>query len=266
MWNKWTRRTKNVFKYKVRLTGIAIIAILNIGYLIHFIRTDCSYFGGYTEINFTSFILIVLSEQHFLTFMVPLSIIYGVSEMNRVRLTEILVYKERNRWDRLAMISGVIYSLGYFLFLISAITAIAKLSGINFTHLMKPCNGMEFIIPYTLQNSETVDMVSIAIANVGNVLLYCVTLGILYHFLLCITKRRTGAVLLEIFILIIILLFTKSLMRWTYPYTFLGNVIPNVGADKLNLGINWIYWIFINLAFAGLTIFRNRKREYDQDE
>lgn len=266
MWNREIDRIKSVFKYKVRPKGIVIIAILNIGYLINFIRTDCAYFGGCAAINFTGFLTIVLSEQHFLTFMIPLSIIYGVSEMNRVRLTEIMEYKERGSWDKLVMTAGVIYSLGYFLFLMTALAAIAKITGINFVDLKTPCNGMDFIIPHTLQNSTNIDMVSIAIANAGNVLLYCISVGMLYHFLLCIAKRRTGAVLLEITILVIILLTAKFLMRGTYPFTFLGNVILNIGADKLNLHINWIYWIVVNLALVGLTIFRNRKREYDHDE
>lgn len=266
MLNKIFSKINNIFKYKVRLTGTVIIAILNVCYLIHFTKTDCSYLGGCSVINFTGFLAIVLSEQHFLTFMLPLSIIYGVSEMNRVRLMEIIEYKKRTDWDKLVMASGVIYSLLYFLFLICALIIIAKLAGISFIDLKTPCNGMDFIIPYTLQNHKNVDMIPLVIANVGNVLFYCITVGLLYHFLLCILKRRTWAVLLEIIILVIILISTKLLMRWTYPYTFLGNVILNVGYHKQNVNINWIYWITVNLALIVLTIFINRKREYDHDE
>ncbi len=263
MWNSLFHI--NTLRRKIRKKGIVLIALLNICYLSSFLIVDCTVMGGRSSVNFTGYLICVLSEQHFLTFAVLLSVVFGVHEMHEVRLPEALAYKSRNVWTKNMLLGSITYSLLYVLFLLCMMLLLAFASGIDFSDLRTPCEGMDWLIPHILYGSEEVDILKLAIVNVGNVSFYCITIAVFYGFIRSISGHRVIAILGEVAGGIIILVTVKSVMRWSYPLTPLGNVILSMSNDRWNDHVNWPYWLIVNAVIVSGTFYVNRKQEFCHD-
>lgn len=266
MWNDLLKETKASFKDNFKISGIVIISILNIVYLLKFIRIDCNILGGIQTINITGLICLIFSEQHFLTFMIPLSIIYGMNILSRTSLLEVVKYKGRDRWMKSLIIKGCIYSILYFLMIVIATIVLAYMSGISFSDMRMPCDGMDYIIPGLMVKNPYMDMLYLSIANLGNLFFYCLTIGLFYILAFSITSKRVGAVFTEIIVLILILVLTKNHIQFICLYGPLGNIILDFSYIKDNAAINWMYWVLLNVVQFGLIFFINRKRSFYHDE
>lgn len=258
-------RTKSILCQKLRKKGILFIVLLNILYLISFLVVDCEVVGGRENVNFTGYLICAFSEQHFLTFAVFLSIIVGVNEIYGQRMMEVLNYRTRNAWTKAMLFSSAMYSVLYVFFLLCIMLLLAFVSGIDFSDLQTSCEGMDWFIPHILNGSEQVNVLMLAVVNAGNVVCYCITIATLYGFILSIVKRRTITILIAMIVGIIELVAVKAVMRWSYPFIPLGNVMLSMSYDRWNDSVNWMYWMITNVLLIMGTFYINRRREFGYD-
>ena len=258
MWNK--------IIYKLNGKGLLCIAVLNILYLAKLAKEYFASFGGEIPVNVTGYFILALSEKYFLTFMIPLSILYMISAVNRRRQLEVIRYESKGAWTEYVMTAGAVCCAAYFAFLLAALIVVAWVSGMDFSNLKAPCTGMEMLLYDILQAGAEVNMVWLALSNILNAFCYCITIMMLYLCVFSIVRRRSMTWLLASALLVVNLTVVKLMWRSFYPYTFLGNVVLNVSYDRWNTGLNWGYWGIVNLAMVVITLACNKKREISHDE
>jgi len=233
--------------------------------LVSFLVVDCTVMGGRESVNFTGYLICVLSEQNFLTFAVFISIIFGANELHELRMTEALAYRTRDEWAKAMLSGGIIYSLLYVCFLLCMMLLLAAVSGIDFSNLQTPCKGMDWLIPHILYSSDDVNVLKLAAVNVGNLICYCITIAVVYDFTLGVVRRRAAAILAEMTAGIIGLAAVKSVIRWSHAFTPLGNVILSLSYDRWNDSVNWLYWLITDSVLIAGTFYMNRRREFCYD-
>lgn len=265
MWSDFFRRTMYSFR-RINMTGIMTVVALTICYLMKFLQVDCHVLGGTQTINITSFFILVFSEQHFLSFMIPLSVILGINSFAKARLAETLQYNNRDEWIRNIIGMGTVYVIVCFSIMIMLTLITGWLCGISFKEVQGTCDAMEYVIPGVLLRGTHVDMVKLCIVNMANVLFYSFTIMMIYVFCLSITRNRHITVFCVICVAIIMLVAIKTYAKDIYIWLPVANVVVDLSYNKNNEEINWLYWSILNLVLFGLTIIINRRRNFYYDE
>lgn len=258
MWNK--------IIYKLNWRGVLCIAVLNIFYLAKLAKEYFVNFGGVIPVNITGYLVLVLSEKYFLTFMVPLSVLYLISAVNQRKQLEVIRYKSRDAWTGYVITAGAACSVTYFVFLLAAIIVIAGVSGMDFSNLKVPCTDMEILLFDILQAGIEPNMVWIALSNILNAFCYCITMMTMYLCVFSVVRRRSITWLFAIILTVVNLAVVKMMWQDFYPYTFLGNIVLDISYDRWNVVFNWDYWGIVNLMLLSITWMCNKKREISHDE
>ena len=266
MWSNSFRKMTYIFLYELRSIGVIAVFALEVFYFMKFLNTDCQLLGGTAAVTITGFLALVFSEQHFLTFMLPLGITLGVNSLSRTRMIETMMYRNRDCWVISLIKTGTFYVAIFYVSTVALSIIMAWIFGISFSAIELPNDAMQFVIPGLLTSVETVDMLELIFVNMGNVFFYCETIMMGYVFLWTIAGKRFVAILLEICALFGMLIVIKTYVRGLYMWLPLGNVILDLSTTKPNTEIHWIYWIaLIGILFV-LTILIHRKRSFYQDE
>lgn len=250
------RKAFVLIKIKTNIKAIGIILFLSVMYIMNLQKWYMRLFETSSMGNVTGLIIFIFQHKYFLSFMIPLLIIYQISKTHNCRFVEIIKFGSRKKMIISIIISNIVTCIAYLLFLLLTIIIVAAVTGTSFSNCATLNEQLAGVIPHIAESGNDLNLISFTIKSIVNVFFYMFSIGMLYMFLYCIVKRRSTAIFLEIVIIFVTLALVKTFILSLFLHTFMGHLMYDIQID-------WGYWVTINLAMLIAIFTLGNMMEYD---